>query len=208
MRCVRCVCCAPIFISSTSSLPCSSATDAATLRNYITTYAAHPNQLIYNGRVFASTFSGESCMFGQSSVQSGWSTQFLQQLSGTNAVYFVPAFFIQPSAFSGFAGVTNGIFNVRVIRAAPSIIHIPSIQWNSGWPTELTSSSVSNYGSSALEALAPYIGNTTIDEQYINALTPLGESYMAAVSPWFFTHYSPQTYNKNVSYLSPAADQF
>lgn len=24
-------------------------------------------------------------------------------------------------------------------------------------------------------------------------------TYMGAVSPWFFTHYSPQTYNKNVS---------
>jgi glucan endo-1,3-alpha-glucosidase len=103
-------------MSTVRSLPCGSANDAATLRNYITTYALHPNQLIYNGRVFASTFSGESCQFGQGSVQSGWSTQFLQQLSGQNAVYFVPSFFVATSAFQSFTGVINGMFNVRVIN--------------------------------------------------------------------------------------------
>ncbi|KAG6376987.1 glycoside hydrolase family 71 protein [Boletus reticuloceps] len=175
-----------LFLSfDMTSLPCDSASDAATLRNYITTYASHPNHLIYNGRVFASTFSGESCHFGQGSVQSGWSTQFLQQLSGENAVYFVPSFFVDTSAFQGFDGVINGMFN-----------------WNSGWPTQLTASSVPNFASSALSSLAVYIGATVSDEQYINALNPMGASYMAAVSPWFFTHYSPQTYNKNWIYLS------
>ncbi|KAJ6470374.1 glycoside hydrolase [Mycena sanguinolenta] len=29
-----------------------------------------------------------------------------------------------------------------------------------------------------------------------------GSPYMAGVSPWFFTHYNPQTYNKNWLYLS------
>lgn len=48
----------------------------------------------------------------------------------------------------------------------------------------------------------------TSDEEYINALAPMGGSYMTAVSPWFFTHYSPQTYNKNVSHLLPATDRF
>ncbi|KAG9315881.1 glycoside hydrolase family 71 protein [Chiua virens] len=172
-----------LFLSfDMTSLPCSSANDAATLRNYITTYASHPNQLICNGRVFASTFSGESCQFGQSSVKSGWSTQFLQQLSGQSAVYFLPSFFIDTSGFQSFTGVINGMFN-----------------WNSGWPTQVTAATIADYTASALSSV---VGGTTTDEQYINALQPMGGSYMAAVSPWFFTHYSPQTYNKNWIYLS------
>ena len=102
-------------MSTIRSLPCASPSDAETLRNYITTYASHPNQLIYNGRVLASTFSGESCKFGQGSVQSGWSTQFLQQLSGENAVHFIPSFFVDTSAFQSFNGVIDGMLNVRVM---------------------------------------------------------------------------------------------
>jgi len=72
--------------------------------------------------------------------------------------------------------------------------------WNSGWPIQVTASSVPGNGS--LSSLSTYVGATTTDEEYINALSPMGGSYMAAVSPWFFTHYSPQTYNKNWIYLS------
>jgi len=54
--------------------------------------------------------------------------------------------------------------------------------------------------SSALNAISSLVGATTPDQQYINALDGMGGSmtYMAAVSPWFFTHYGPQTYDKNV----------
>ena len=93
-------------------MPCSATADAETLRTYITTYATHPNQLIYNGRVFASTFSGESCTFGQGSVTSAWQTQFLQQLTGSSAVYFVPSFFVDPSQFNTYSNVIDGMFNV------------------------------------------------------------------------------------------------
>lgn len=180
-----------------SSLPCSTAADAATLRNYITTYATHPNQFLYDGRVFASTFSGESCTFGQGSVVSGWSSQFIQQLSGTNAVYFVPSFFVDTSTFSTYKGVIDGMFN-----------------WNSAWPVQVTTSYVTSVlgaignilqnPSSALTTLSSLVGSTNPDQQYINALNAMGsnQTYMAAVSPWFFTHYSPQTYNKNWIYLS------
>lgn len=180
-----------------SSLPCSTAADAATLRNYITTYATHPNQFLYNGRVFASTFSGESCTFGQGSAVSGWSSQFIQQLSGSNAVYFVPSFFVDTSTFSTYSGVIDGMFN-----------------WNSAWPVQVTTSYASSIlgaignilqnPSSALNSLSSLVGSTTPDQQYINALNAMGDTktYMAAVSPWFFTHYSPQTYNKNWIYLS------
>ncbi|KAJ8593966.1 glycoside hydrolase [Rhizopogon salebrosus TDB-379] len=185
------------FSFDMTALPCSTAADAQTLRTYITTYATHPNQLIYNGAVFASTFSGESCTFGQGSVSSGWSTQFVQQLSGSSALHFVPSFFVDPSQFGTYSGVIDGMFN-----------------WNSGWPIQLTTSFVSSLGvlgdissgqsSNATSALSQYIGSTTTDDAYISSLAAMGggQTYMAAVSPWFFTHYGPSTYNKNWIYLS------
>lgn len=99
-----------------SVLPCSSPADAQTLRNYITTYAQHPNQLKLNGRVLASTFAGESCTFGQGSVAQGWSSQFTQHpdLSGANAVHFVPSFFIDPATFGQYNGAIDGMFNVSI----------------------------------------------------------------------------------------------
>lgn len=101
-----------------TALPCTAASDAATLRNYITTYAAHPNQLIVNSQVFASTFSGSDCTFGQSSAQAGWSTEFVSQLTGSNAVHFVPSFFSDTSSYSQFDGVMDGTFNV----SCPSLL--------------------------------------------------------------------------------------
>ncbi|OAX44314.1 glycoside hydrolase family 71 protein [Rhizopogon vinicolor AM-OR11-026] len=181
-----------------SSLPCSAVGDAGTLRTYITTYATHPNQLIYNGGVFASTFAGETCTFGQGSVSSGWSTQFVQQLTGSSAVHFVPSFFVDPSQFNTYSSVIDGMFN-----------------WNSGWPIQVTTSLVSSLPgvlgdiasgltSAVTSALSQFIGSTTSDDAYISSLAAMGSgrTYMAAVSPWFFTHYGPSTYNKNWIYLS------
>jgi glucan endo-1,3-alpha-glucosidase len=97
-----------------TSLPCSNPDSAQTLRKYITTYATHPNQLIYDGRVFASTFSGEACTFGQSSVLDGWSSQFTKHpdLTGPNSVLFVPSFFIDPATFNNMNQIMDGAFNV------------------------------------------------------------------------------------------------
>ncbi|CCM03533.1 uncharacterized protein FIBRA_05667 [Fibroporia radiculosa] len=184
-----------LFISfDMSSLPCTSASDASLLRSYITNYATHPNQLTLNGQVFASTFDGSECTFGQSSPTQGWQSQFLGQLTGSNAVHFVPAFFVDPGSFTQFNGVMDGEFN-----------------WNGGWPTTLTTSSVQAALSSATftnateNTLQAEIGTFTSDAAYVsglNAVSGSGKTYIAAVSPWFFTHYSPQTFNKNWIYLA------
>ncbi|KZT21896.1 glycoside hydrolase family 71 protein [Neolentinus lepideus HHB14362 ss-1] len=52
-----------------------------------------------------------------------------------------------------------------------------ALNWNSAWPQ------------------GDYDTNFDPDEDYISHLG--GRSYMAAFSPWFFTHYGPDTYNKN-----------
>lgn len=106
-----------------SSLPCQTPDGAATLRKFITTYATHPNQLLFGSppRVFASTFAGESCTFGQGSVADGWKTQFTRHpdLTGQNAVYFMPAFFMDPATFPQFNDVMDGDFNVSTYIPSP-----------------------------------------------------------------------------------------
>lgn len=117
------------------------------------------------------------------------------------------------------------------------------LQFNSGWPIQVTSSfaqnalseqssnktkslvtagsiagNLTNQVTAAVEstltilqqALTQFIGSTNTDEQHLSGLAALqgtlqardGESskraYMGAVSPWFFTHYGPDSFNKNV----------
>jgi hypothetical protein len=117
------------------------------------------------------------------------------------------------------------------------------LQWNSGWPIQVTSSfaqnvlannkekpntslvaassnagSLANQVEAAVEstltdlqqALTKFIGSTDTDDEHLSGLVALqgtlqargGESskraYMGAVSPWFFTHYGADSFNKNV----------
>jgi glucan endo-1,3-alpha-glucosidase len=94
-----------------SSFPCSSPQDAQVLRNLVSTYLSHPNQLQYDSRPVVSTFAGESCTFGQGSPAEGWQTQFVSALG---KVYFIPSFFVDPNNFRDFSNVMDGDFNVRI----------------------------------------------------------------------------------------------
>ncbi|KAK2465337.1 hypothetical protein APHAL10511_002691 [Amanita phalloides] len=220
-----------LFISlDMSSFSGSSSQDAHVLRDIVRTYLSHPNQLQYASRAVVSTFSGESCTFGQDSSAEGWRDQFVSHPDLIGRLYFVPSFFIDPKSFGEYRDVINGDF-----------------AWNTGWPVQLTSSLVqslisdisSGSISSAVKGigvvrrlwnsassvqdqvqtlLAKYIGSMTDDKAHLNALAALGSgttsvaqqrrgeterrAYMAPVSPWFFTHYGPDSYNKNFVYLS------
>ncbi|KAK0201898.1 glycoside hydrolase family 71 protein [Desarmillaria ectypa] len=205
-----------LFLSlDMTSLPCATADDAQSIRSWVQTYTTHSNQLIYDSRALVSTFSGESCTFGQSSVVEGWKSQFVQHSDLQGQIFFVPSFFVDPSTFSDYK------------------------DWNSGWPVDLTTSvadailanaSSSTSGSTANASLIAatmvsatsnvesvlnrFIGSTETDQQHLEGLAALSDglssrdessselAYMAAVSPWFFTHYGPDTYNKNFVYLS------
>ncbi|TFK45555.1 glycoside hydrolase family 71 protein [Heliocybe sulcata] len=186
------------FSFDMSSLPCTAPEHASYLVGNVTQYAAHPSQFKYDNLVFVSTFAGESCQFGQGSVVEGWQTQFIDKLTGTNAVYFMPSFMIDPATFTTYNGVMNGAFN-----------------WNSGWPISLTTdvanqqlsaagTSLDNLNAAGEDILKSFIGSTDTDNTYLNGLSAMSQStsrgYMAAVSPWFFTHYGPDTYNKNWIY--------
>lgn len=102
------------------------------------------------------------------------------------------------------------------------------MQFNSGWPISLTTQSANNDLSSVganlfsaaksavtkiVDTLAKFVGATDTVTQYINGLNGVNSdagkpAYMGAVSPWFFTHYSPQTFNKNVSIISSTVVPF
>jgi glucan endo-1,3-alpha-glucosidase len=149
-----------LFISfDMTSLPCSQPGDAINLQNYIKTYASHPNQLIYQNQALVSTFAGDACTFGMADSNSGW--QYAVK-SGPDDVIFIPAF------FTTFPPTIDGAFNVSYILS-----HVrcrqpdESCQWNGGWPV----------GDNDI--------NFTSDKYYLSNLRQ--RSYMASVSPWFFT---------------------
>lgn len=55
-------------------------------------------------------------------------------------------------------------------------------------------------------ALSKFVGSTDTDNQHLSGLAPLSaadggvkKGYMAAVAPWFFTHFGADSFNKNVS---------
>ncbi|KAG8831973.1 hypothetical protein FRC17_002259 [Serendipita sp. 399] len=89
-------------------------------------------------------------------------------------VHFAPALFIDIANFKTLSWL-DGAFS-----------------WNGGWATQLNDQSSTTDIQQAVGKL-----NQT-DLNWLNALT--GKSYIAPVSPWFFTHYGPDTYNKNWIY--------
>ncbi|KAI0073437.1 hypothetical protein K474DRAFT_1603338 [Panus rudis PR-1116 ss-1] len=151
-----------LFLSfDMSSFPCQNPGDAAIIRQFINGYNGHPAQLVVDGRMVVSTFSGEGCMFGTGNVNQGWENTVK---SGLPATYFIPAFFMNPDQFGNYP-VADGMFN-----------------WNAAWPQ------------------GDFDIDFSVDQQWLNNLG--GRGYMAGVSPWFFTHYSPQSFNKNWIYRS------
>ncbi|KAF8334986.1 glycoside hydrolase family 71 protein [Cantharellus anzutake] len=176
-----------------TAMPCASSADADALRQYVTKYSNHPAQLMYNGKALFSTFSGNTCLFGTGSTSDGWSTVF----NGAN-VAFVPSFFTDPSQFGSIGGILDGMVN-----------------WNSGWPIDLKASDLPSNLAHATDVpstdLPQPIDSMTSDDQYLVGLglppttqdpAQNGKIYMPAVSPWFYTHYGANSYNKNWIYLS------
>ncbi|KAL0961058.1 hypothetical protein HGRIS_006046 [Hohenbuehelia grisea] len=213
-----------------TSLPCDSPQAAEALRSLVSKYISHPNQLQYDSRAFVSTFAGETCTFGQGSVPQAWETQFARHPDLQGKIYFVPAFFVDPAKFGDFKNVIDGDFNwnsgwpVELTTSfASSLLQKVGVTDLSNAPARLTnlvSSGPVNDLSSQLEAqLTQFIGSTESDKQHLEGLKSLGDAplaprdealasppkgraYMAAVSPWFFTHYGADSFAKNFMYLT------
>ncbi|KAI0354941.1 glycoside hydrolase [Trametes cingulata] len=180
------------FSLDMSSFPCSTPDGATTLRDLTMQFATRPAQLQVDGKAFVSTFAGESCTFGQADVPTGWRTQFTQHPDTAGKIHFVPSFFIDPAQFNTFSGVMDGDFN-----------------FNSGWPLALSAAqapqllpgvNLDNIDGAASQALQKFIGSFDTDNQHITQLATVqgsAQTYMAAVAPWFFTHFGADTFNKN-----------
>ncbi|KAI0661905.1 glycoside hydrolase [Cubamyces menziesii] len=180
------------FSLDMSSFPCTTPDDATTLRNLVTQFASRPAQLQVDGKAFVSTFAGESCTFGSGDVPSGWRSQFTQHPDTSGKIHFVPSFFVDPATFNTFTGVMDGDFG-----------------FNSGWPLALSAAQapqllpgvdLNNVNAAGEAALQKFIGSFDPDNQHITQLATIqgsAQTYMAAVSPWFFTHFGADTFNKN-----------
>ncbi len=61
---------------------------------------------------------------------------------------------------------------------------------------------LNNVNAAGETALQTFIGSFETDTQHITNLANVqgsAQTYMAAVAPWFFTHFGADTFNKNVS---------
>ncbi|KIM28125.1 glycoside hydrolase family 71 protein [Serendipita vermifera MAFF 305830] len=166
-----------IFSFDMTVLPCGSQDDASVIRNYIMTYGPTLGHLAISPasgsalrRIVVSTFAGEYCTFGTGSVRDGW----LSIVKNPEVVSRLEAagreIAFIPSWFARIEG-RRGEFN-GVVQG--------DFHWNGGWPA----------------------GNNDINwdtDAYHLQYNP-GPLYMASVSPWFFTHYGANSFNKNWIY--------
>ncbi|PPQ79164.1 hypothetical protein CVT25_002792 [Psilocybe cyanescens] len=148
------------FSFDMTSIPGGSADDIWLFREYIS--ANHKSPRIFrhprtNG-VVVSTFSGENNTFGRGSMENGWA-YVKAELNKIVPIYFIPSFFINPSRYHGISAM-DGAFN-----------------WNGGWPIQLNTGTPRNQvENAALDS----------DQSHLQNLSG-GRTFMAAVSPWFFT---------------------
>ena len=70
--------------------------------------------MLVQSRAVVSTFSGETCTFGQANVADGWSSQVVNHPDLNGKIFFLPAFFSDPSEYGNFASFMDGQFNVRL----------------------------------------------------------------------------------------------
>lgn len=160
-----------LFISfDMTSIPSESTEDTGLLLDYVKAVAYHPNQFRSDGKVVVSTFAGEHSRFGCETTNQAW-TAVKMVLEKITPIHLIPAFFVDPSAHYNLT-CTDGYFN-----------------WNGGWPVHLTPESPPE------EIRCPKLDS---DSHHLRNLA--GKTYMAAVSPWFFTHYGEDSWNKNWIY--------
>ena len=103
--------------------------DTHLLREYVDRFATHPNQLIYKDKVLVTTFAGQDCLFGCSSLEEGWACvkAALEDITPVgrtpstmtgpeliiivHQVHLIPSFFIDPRRYPSFSTM-DGYFNV------------------------------------------------------------------------------------------------
>ncbi|KAJ9093587.1 hypothetical protein QFC20_007097 [Naganishia adeliensis] len=93
-------------------IECVSANNLGLIQNYISSYSNHSAAARYGGKTLLSSFAGQNCRFGQSSMNAGWQ---LAMGGHRDSTYFIPAWTQDPSQFGGYD--MDGFVN-----------------WDAGWP--------------------------------------------------------------------------
>ncbi|KAJ3715962.1 glycoside hydrolase [Lentinula guzmanii] len=162
------------FSFDMSSLPSTTAEDIQFMCRYVKRFGKNERMFRY-GHVpglFVSTFAGEQSLFGQPTLDDAWNFVKDRLASAVQcSIHYVPSLFIDPALYSGMTSL-DGAFN-----------------WNGSWPVHLNSNSTRQ------EIECPTLDS---DDEHIRNLN--GRTFMSAVSPWFFTHYGPESWNKNWIY--------
>ncbi|KAJ7655358.1 glycoside hydrolase family 71 protein [Mycena rosella] len=160
-----------LFLSfDMSSIPSASPGDVELLRSYLAAFGSHPRMFRYRGKVLVSTFAGEGSTFGRG-ARDAWAFA-KDAMQDVVPIYFVPALFVDPTRYPEIPAL-DGVFN-----------------WNGGWPLHLTPAHPRR------EIESPVLDT---DRHHLSNLSS-AQTFMAAVSPWFFTHYGPDSWDKNWIY--------
>ncbi|KAG6897066.1 hypothetical protein C0992_004307 [Termitomyces sp. T32_za158] len=207
-----------------TSMPCETPTDAQTLRNLVLRFISHSNYMQVNCRPIVSTFAGESCTFGHENASEGWDSEFVGHPDLQGKIRFVPSFFIDPSTFRSFNNVMDGDFNwnsgwpthvttdfIRDLISDDPVEDVLSFLATTSSTNPVSAIDLSLC--SVQNTLNQIIGSPESDWKHVQNLATISErissrdstskpTYMAAVSPWFFTHYGEDSYDKNFIYLS------
>ncbi|KAF9646184.1 glycoside hydrolase family 71 protein [Thelephora ganbajun] len=160
-----------LFISfDMTCIPCASMDDIIHLLRYIQPFLNHGNQYYRDGKLVISTFAGQDSRFGHHTFEHGWA-HIKRRLEEITPICFIPSFFIDPRRYPSLPFM-DGYFN-----------------WNGSWPIHL------NKDSPPSEIRLPSLDT---DRHHLHHLG--GRAFIAAVSPWFFTHYGADSWNKNWIY--------
>ncbi|KAL1744819.1 glycoside hydrolase family 71 protein [Schizophyllum fasciatum] len=157
-----------------SVIPAATPADADYLCGYLARLARHPSLFRVPGtpRVVVSTFAGQDATFGAAQLDEAWAGVKQRLAAHAQApVCLIPAWFVDPARYPRMASM-DGYFH-----------------WNGGWPLHLSPQSHRR------EIEGPALDS---DVHHLRHLE--GKLYMAAVSPWFFTHYGKDSWDKNWIY--------
>lgn len=122
-------------------IPSRNKEDVSLLRDYISLYSNHSNQLLWKGRALVSTFAGESSLFGHDMLNDAWTyvKKVLEEsfpvlriiIKNTFRIWadvlllqihLIPSFFVDPNTYPDLTCM-DGYFNVSRCKAL----------WRSDW---------------------------------------------------------------------------
>lgn len=187
-----------------NSLQCTTAQNATTLVEHVKAFAKDEVQAKWEGRVLVSTFAGQQCSFGRNETKPEVGRRDNATVSAStsaSASASASAAATPPAPPPPVPDAWGPAFVDPLKASGIEIFFIPSLflppaqqasyawldgafAWNSAWPGAANDTT------------------STTDSEYLAGLEPRGKLYVPALSPGFFAHYGPDSYDKNWIYKS------